>query len=72
MINSSLLRKKIDDSGFKIRFVAKRAGMSYQSLLNKLNNRSEFRVAEIKKLCDLLNLTDDERNNIFFATCVDK
>lgn len=67
MINASLLRKKIEDSGFKIRFVAKRAGMSYQSLLNKLNSRSDFRVVEIKKLCVLLNLTDEERNNIFFA-----
>ena len=39
----------------------------YQGLLNKINNRSEFRANEIQALYDLLGLTEEERVAIFFA-----
>ena len=44
MTNTELLREKIDQSGYKLRFIAKKIGITYQGLLNKINNRSEFRA----------------------------
>ena len=42
MTNTELLREKIDQSGYKLRFIAKKIGITYQGLLNKINNRSEW------------------------------
>ena len=67
MTNTELLREKIDQSGYKLRFIAKKIGITYQGLLNKINNRSEFRVNEIQALYDLLGLTEEERVAIFFC-----
>ncbi|MCI7631615.1 MAG: helix-turn-helix transcriptional regulator [Oscillospiraceae bacterium] len=67
MTDTELLRKKIKQSGYKIQFIAKKLGISYQGLLNKINNKSEFRAKEIQILHDLLNLTEDERVAIFFT-----
>ena len=35
MTNTELLREKIDQSGYKLRFIAKKIGITYQGLLNK-------------------------------------
>ena len=67
MTNTELLREKIDQSGYKLRFIAKKIGITYQGLLNKINNRSEFRANEIQALYDLLGLTEEERVAIFFC-----
>ena len=67
MTDTELLREKIKQSGYKIQFIAKTLGISYQGLLNKINNKSEFRAKEIQVLHDLLNLTEDERVAIFFT-----
>lgn len=66
MTNTKLLRKKIDDSGYKAKFLANRIGITYQSLLNKINNEREFKASEIQALYELLALTEDERTAIFF------
>lgn len=60
MTNTALLREKIDESGYKIRFVAKKIGITYQGFLKKINNESEFKASEIQGLKELLNLTDEE------------
>lgn len=65
MTNTALLRKKIDESGYKLRFIAKQIGITYQGFLKKINNESEFKASEIKGLQDLLNLTDEIRDKIF-------
>lgn len=67
MTDTVLLRKKMDQSGYKLRFIAEKAGLTYQGLLNKLNNIREFKASEIKALSDLLNLTEAERTAIFFS-----
>ena len=67
MTDTELLREKIKQSGYKIQFIAKKLGISYQGLLNKINNKSEFRAKEIQVLHDLVNLTEDERVAIFFT-----
>ncbi len=67
MTDTELLREKIENSGYKLQFIAKSLGLTYQGLLNKINNRSEFRASEIQALYDLLGLTEKERVAIFFA-----
>ncbi|MDY5940999.1 MAG: toxin-antitoxin system, antitoxin component, Xre family protein [Eubacteriales bacterium] len=67
MTNIELLREKIEQSGYKLQFIAKKIGITYQCLLNKINNKSEFRAYEIQALYDLLGLTEEERVAIFFA-----
>lgn len=67
MTNTELLREKIDQSGYKLRFIAAKTGLTYQGLLNKINNESEFRASEIQILTVLLDLNETERNAIFFC-----
>lgn len=66
MTNTALLQEKLSESGYKLRFIAKQIGISYQAFLNKINNKSEFKASEIKSLQDLLNFTDEIRDEIFF------
>ena len=67
MTKSNLLREKIDGCGFKLVFVAKQLGISYQAFLKKLNNETEFKTSEVMILKELLHLTDDEVMEIFFG-----
>lgn len=64
--NSNLLRAKIAEKGFTQREVARNIGITYQSFSAKINNKSTFRVSEIIKLCELLDIADKE--SYFFAT----
>ena len=67
MTNTELLKQKIDESGYKMQFIAEQIGVSYQALYNKIGNKTEFLASEIMKLSELLKLTDEERNAIFFV-----
>lgn len=67
MIKGNLLREKIDTCGFKLVYVAKKVGVSYQAFLKKLNNETEFKASEVMILKELLHLTDDEVMEIFFT-----
>lgn len=71
MTNTNLLREKIDDSGYKLRFIAGKLGITYQGFLKKINNETEFKATEIQNLKELLNLTDEERDKIFFTLSVE-
>lgn len=67
MTNTKLLREKINQSGYKLAFVASQLQISYQGFLNKVNNKTEFTATEIATLKTLLNLTVEECHAIFFA-----
>lgn len=67
MTNTEALKQKIDESGYKMQFVAKQIGVSNQAFYNKIGNKTEFLASEIMKLSKLLQLDDDERNAIFFV-----
>lgn len=66
MTNTELLQEKLNNSGYKMTFVAKELGITYQALLNKLNNKREFTYGEIISLGRLLHLKGKEVNKIFF------
>lgn len=67
MTDTKLLEEAIDRSGLKKGKIAERLGISRAGLINLINNRAEFRASQIMILCDLLGLTTDQREAIFFA-----
>lgn len=66
------LNNKIDEIDIPIATIANKMGLSRQSLYLKLNGRREFKTSEMLKICEILRLTIEERNHIFFADKVDK
>lgn len=66
------LNSKIDEIDIPIATIANKMGISRQSLYLKLNGRREFKTSEMLKICEILRLTIEERNHIFFANKVDK
>lgn len=66
MINDEMLKQKIEESGLKIGFIVTKLGLSHQAFLNKMNGATSFKLDEIQKLCNILNLTSEERDEIFF------
>lgn len=56
MTNTRLLRKKIEDSGLKLSYIASQLGISGKALTMKIESRTEFKPSEIVKLCDLLHV----------------
>ena len=52
MTNTQLLRDKIEQSGYKLRFIAGKLGITYQGFLKKINNESEFKASEIQIMED--------------------
>lgn len=67
MNGMELLRQKIDDSGYKLKFVAQQCGLTYVGFLNKMKGNTQFLASEIKVLTELLHLTTDEVTTIFFS-----
>ena len=67
MTNTKMLEKAIQDCGLKKRFIAEKLGVSRSGLVNLINNRAEFRAKQILTLCNLLHLTEAQRDQIFFA-----
>lgn len=67
MTNTELFRKKVEEKGITIKFLALKIGITRESLYNKLNNETEFKASEISRITDVLELTSKERDDIFFA-----
>lgn len=64
-INTPLLQQKIKDSGLKVGFIAEKLGRSRKALNDKIQGKTEFLPSEIRIICELLQLTDEERRLIF-------
>lgn len=71
MINTAKLKAKIIERGLLQEAVAMQLGMTSGTFNYKLNNKTEFKASEIKKLSNILNLTTEEFYSIFFAENVD-
>lgn len=66
MTNTALLRQRIKDSGLKLQYIADYIGISRVSLTMKIENVSEFRQTEIKKLCEILRIETAEEKTLIF------
>lgn len=71
MVNTLKLKAKIVEKGLAQEHVAMQLRMTNATLNYKLNNKTEFKASEIKKLSEILHLTNDEVGAIFFADDVD-
>lgn len=72
MTNTSLLKKKIDESGYKKSFIADKMGMAQNTLWLKINGKQPFNQYEIMRLCNILSIESlAEKEAIFFANNVD-
>jgi len=67
LVNYDLLRECIRKSGLRISFICDRLGLSREAFRLKMNGSREFKVSEMKILCDVLELSPDMRDAIFFA-----
>ena len=52
------------------RAIAIKLGLSEQALYNKIKGLTEFKSSEIKKVAEILNLSMEEVNYIFFDSMV--
>lgn len=71
MINTDMLKEKISSSGYRFNWIAKNLGLSPFGLRKKVQGVTEFKVSEIAKITDILNLSYDEREEIFFLQNLD-
>lgn len=60
------LKEKIYEKGLKYSHIAKKLGLSAYGFSLKINGKSDFKWEEILKMCDLLNVDDEEKKEIFF------
>lgn len=60
------IEKLVKTSGLSKSYIARKLGIARQTLLNKLQGDSTFKVGEIAILKDLLNISLDDMNKIFF------
>lgn len=71
MTNGEVLRSLIQNSGLKYKYIAEQLGITPYGLNRKINNLSEFKASEIKKLCDMLRVSPVERERVFFTRSVE-
>lgn len=67
MVNTQLLDDKIRKSGYKMTFINNQLGITRSAFYLKKKGDRPFKAAEIYLLSDLLNITDEEKQEIFFA-----
>lgn len=68
MTDTALLEKKIQESGKKKGYLARKVNLSLGGFYNCCNNKAEWKASQIDILCDELYITDlNERQAIFFA-----
>ena len=72
MTNIKLLNLKIEQSGLKQNYIAKKMNISPQSLYNKTKGLRDFTVDEMQKISFILNLSDKDNKKIFFTKKVDE
>ena len=51
----------------KLTFIARALKLSREGFYKKLNNQTEFKASEIVKMQEILNLSNEQRDKIFFA-----
>lgn len=68
MTNTKLLREKIEASGLKLAYIASQLWISPKALTMKMENQTQFKAAEIKRLSEILGIeTAEEREQIFLS-----
>ncbi len=67
MFNQKLLKAKIIEAGTSVKELCNELSVCEATFYRKISRNGDFTRHEIKQLVDLLNLSNEERNKIFFA-----
>lgn len=70
MTNFELLNQKIKDSGMTMVAIAEKCDFTRETFYNRLNGNGEFKASEIVSLTRILQLTKEERDEIFLKQIV--
>ena len=65
MANVELLREKIEQSGMSIAFISEKCGFSRETFYNRME-KPDFKASEIVSLTNVLRLSKEDRDLIFF------
>ena len=68
MTNTKLLREKIDASGLKLNYIASQFRISPKVLTMKIENQTQFKPSEIKKLSEILGIETAEEQALIFLS----
>ena len=71
MTNTKKFKAALVERGFTLSELAGDIGVSTATLSYKLNNKRPFLTTEIKAIQHVLNLSNKERDEIFFGECVE-
>jgi len=66
MTDSDSLKREIQNSGLKMKYLAEQIGITLNTFSRKVNGKAEFNGSEIVKLSALLGFTAEQRDSIFF------
>lgn len=66
-MNSLKIKAKVVENGLTTTQVAEMLGVNPSTLYAKLSGKTEFNRLELSKLKDVLHLTMDEFNDLFFS-----
>nr|DAN32566.1 MAG TPA: helix-turn-helix domain protein [Caudoviricetes sp.] len=67
MTDTELLRKKMENSGYRFNWIAKQLSLTPYGLRKKVNGENEFKASEIVKFQKILKISNIERDKIFFG-----
>ena len=67
MTDCKRLQEAIDNSGYTIKFISQKLGITPQGFHKKRVGASEFTIDEMLTLCDLLKITKSAREEIFLS-----
>ncbi len=66
-MNAYQLELKIASKGISKRQLSEMLNVNYQTFLRKLNNQYDFKLGEVKKIKEILQLKNDDIIEIFFG-----
>lgn len=72
MTDSKAFRAYLMMRGWTLERLAENLGIAACTLSYKVNNKRQFKPTEIVAIKNLLGMTPQERDNIFFAECVEE
>ena len=67
MVDTRLLRIKIEVKRTNISEIASKMGIDKATLYRRIANSETFTIGEVGKIAEILNLTHDEAVSIFFS-----
>lgn len=65
LVDFSLLKKKMEESGMTITAISSKSGILRETLYNRMSGKGDFTASEIVSLTSTLRLTKNERDKIF-------